>query len=94
MTPEPSPDRVRAAQAALARVRARWLHYPGVTAVDVGLGGGAPCSGDPVLRVHVEDRRAADKVAAELPEEVEGFAVRVIEARYGPQGDRNPPAAR
>lgn len=56
------------------------MRLPGVTAVDVGAG---DTSDDPVLRVHVADRRTVRDVAAALPRVEGGFAVRVIQARYG-----------
>lgn len=62
------------------------MRLPGVTAVDVGAG---DTSDDPVLRVHVADRRAVRDVAAALPRVVGGFAVQVIQARYGLQDARD-----
>ena len=85
MAPGVSPERVAAATAALDRVRAGWLRHPGVTAVDVGLGAEAAPAGEPVLRVHVEAEQMAGRIAEALPRQVDGFAVRIIEGRYGLQ---------
>lgn len=85
MPADNAPDRLQAASAVLDRVRHNWLGHPGVTAVDVGLSGGDDGAGEPVLRIHMRDQVLLEQAAAHFPTQVEGIAVRVIAARYGPE---------
>lgn len=80
--PDISRDRWRTASEALDRVRSQWLRCPGVTAVDVGLDHRDPApAGTVVIRVHVEDASLLDP--GRIPEQLDGFAVRIIPGRYG-----------
>jgi hypothetical protein len=55
------------------------LAKPGVTGIDVGLQPGAGTEGgEPVIRVYVADKTSAP----ELPAEVDGVPVIVIERRF------------
>ena len=61
------------------RLEAEILSKPGVTGIDVGYRPGTgPEGGEPVIRIYVADKQAAP----ELPAEVEGIPVIVIERRY------------
>jgi hypothetical protein len=59
------------------RVEAEILGKPGVTGIDVGARSGAE-GGEPVIRIYVTDK----KTAPELPAEVDGVPVVVIERRF------------
>jgi hypothetical protein len=60
------------------RVEAEILAKPGVTGIDVGLHPSAGAEGQPVIRIYVADK----KTAPQLPAEVDGVPVVVIERRF------------
>ena len=60
------------------RLEAEILSQPGVTGIDSGYRPGMGPESEPVIRIYVAHKRAAP----ELPTEVEGIPVIVIERRY------------
>ena len=84
-----SDEEVKAAKAALAKVRENWLRRPGVTAVDVGYRmKGGRMQDELAIRVHVKRKLLPEQLSEEeiFPTSLGLFPVDIIEAEYGPQG--------
>lgn len=86
MSPQ-DPEFWTKARQARDKLANRFLSHPEVTLVDLGYEGekGQP-SEQLVLRVHV--RQTVDKQVLGLPDEVNGFPVRVVVGEYRPQSSR------
>jgi len=69
------------ARRARDRLAAGWISHPAVQLIDIGYDPeGAPGEGPPVLRVHVRTGTRPEEL--DLPQEVDGIPVRLIQADY------------
>lgn len=86
-----SQEKLEKANAALNRVREKWLSFSGVTAVDLGFKWTAgQMTQELAIRVHVNEKRPLSEIPENelIPKEIDGIPVDVIEATYGIQNEQ------